>query len=189
MACIFRKSTKDYGLKMVVKNTNYSKYEIERMLKAGSPSEITISQQKLLDISEKIYLFDGIGREDILRITQNVKFRRFQKGDIIMSQGDKSNEIYFILNGLGVVVVGKNTIVANIESGNMFGEMAFLSKKPRNATILAHKEGTTIISFEINEDKCNDMYSYPFSKLYRNIALDLVKKVEASNKKRQHPKL
>lgn len=169
---------------MVIKNTNYSKYEVKRMLEAGTPCEITISQQKLLDISEKIYLFDGISKEDILRITKNVKFKRFQKADIIMAEGDTSKEIYFILNGLGVVVVGNNTVVATIESSNMFGEMAFLSKKPRSATILAHKEGTTIISFEINEEKCNEMYSYPFAQLYKNISLDLVGKLEVSNKKK-----
>lgn len=168
---------------MVIKNTNYTKYEVQRMLEAGNSYELSISQKKLLEISDKIYLFDGITQEDTIRITKNVNFKRYQKGDVIMSEGDKSNEIYFILYGLGVVVVGNNKIVATIDSGSMFGEMAFLTKKPRNATILAHKEGTTIISFEINEEKCSEIYSFPFAKLYKNISLDLTHKIEKSNKK------
>ena len=183
MASVSSKCINDNGLKMVIKNTNYTKQEIERILEAGHASKLTVSQEKLLEINEKIYLFDGIKKEDIIRMTTNVKFKRYAKGDVIMNSGDMSYEVYFILNGMGVVVVDGKKIVATIDSGNMFGEMAFLTKKPRNATILSYKEGTTIISFEINDNKCNEIFSYPFALLYQNIALDLTRKVEIANKK------
>lgn len=169
---------------MVIKNTNYTKQEIERILEAANDIGLTISQEKLLEISDKIYLFDGIKKEDIIRMTANVKFKRYAKGDVIMNLGDKTREIYFILYGTAVVVVEGKKIVATIDSGNMFGEMAFLTKNPRNATILAYKEGTTIISFEINDTKCNEIFSYPFALLYKNIALDLTRKIEVANRKK-----
>lgn len=169
---------------MVIKNTNYTKQEIGRILEAGHAGKLTISQEKLLEISDKIYLFDGISKEDIMRMTTNVKFKRYAKGDVIMNAGDTTCDVYFILNGMGVVVVDGKKIVATIDSGNMFGEMAFLTKKSRNATILSYKEGTTIISFEINDNKCNEIFSYPFALLYRNIALDLTRKIELANHKK-----
>ena len=169
---------------MVIKNTNYTKEEIGRILEAGHANKLTISQEKLLEISDKIYLFDGIGKEDIIRMTTNVKFKRYSKGDTIMNAGETTKEVYFILNGMGVVVVEGKKVVATIDSGNMFGEMAFLTKKPRNATILSYKEGTTIISFEINDNKCNEIFSYPFVLLYKNIALDLTRKIELANQKK-----
>jgi hypothetical protein len=168
---------------MVIKNTHYTRHEIERILQAGCATKLSISQEKLLEISDKIYLFDGIKKEDIIRMTKHVKFRRYVKGDIIMNAGDQTQEVYFILYGTAVVVVEGKKIVATIESPHMFGEMAFLTKKQRNATILAYKEGTTIISFEINDDKCNEIFSYPFALLYKNIALDLTRKIETTNKK------
>lgn len=169
---------------MVIRNTNYTRNEIERILEAANSERLSISQQKLLEISDKIYLFDGIDKEDIIRMTTNVKFKRYAKGDLIMNLGDKTHEVYFILNGSAVVVVEGKKIVATIESANMFGEMAFLTKKPRNATILAYQEGTTIISFEINDTKCNEIYSFPFALLYKNIALDLTRKIEVANRKK-----
>lgn len=168
---------------MVIKNTNYTKEEIARILEAGNACKLSVSQEKLLEISDKIYLFNGIKQEDVIRMTTNVKFKRYAKGDVIMNSGDATKDVYFILNGMGVVVVDGKKIVATIDSGNMFGEMAFLTKKPRNATILSYKEGTTIISFEINDEKCNEIYSYPFALLYQNIALDLTRKIEIANKK------
>ena len=183
MASVSSKYFKDDGLVMVIKNTNYTRQEIERMLEAGQVKKLTISQEKLLEISDKIYLFDGISKEDIIRMTTQVKFKRYTKGDVIMNAGDKTLEVYFILYGTAVVVVEGKKIVATIESPNMFGEMAFVTKKPRNATILAYKEGTTIISFQINDDKCSEIFSYPFALLYKNIALDLTRKIEKTNKK------
>ena len=117
-------------------------------------------------------------------MTTHVKFKRYAKGDLIMNLGDKTHEVYFILNGSAVVMVEGKKIVATIESANMFGEMAFLTKKPRNATILAYQEGSTIISFEINDAKCNEIYSFPFALLYKNIALDLTRKIEVANRKK-----
>lgn len=169
---------------MVIQNTNYTRNEIERILEAANSERLTVSQQKLLEISDKIYLFDGIDKEDIIRMTTHVKFKRYTKGDLIMNLGDNTHEVYFILNGSAVVVVEGKKIVATIESGNMFGEMAFLTKKPRNATILAYQEGTTIISFEINDAKCSEIYSFPFALLYKNIALDLTRKIEVANRKK-----
>jgi len=169
---------------MIINNTNYTKHEIARMLDASESYKLSISEEKLLEISDKIYLFEGISKDEIIRMTKKVNFKKYKKGDIIMNEGDSSKEIYFILYGMGVVVVDNKKIVATIDSGNMFGEMAFLTDKKRNATILAHKDGTAIISFEINDDKCSEIFSYPFAKLYKNISLDLSSKIEKSNKKK-----
>ena len=41
---------------MVIKNTNYTKQEIERILEAANDIGLTVSQEKLLEISDKIFL-------------------------------------------------------------------------------------------------------------------------------------
>ena len=101
--------------------------------KVGYANKLTILQEKFLKISDKIYFFDGISKEDIVRMTTtNVKFKRHPKGD----------------------------------------------------TILSYKEGTTVISFEINDNQCNEIFSYPFVLLHKNIALDLTRKIELTNQKK-----
>ena len=100
--------------------------------KVGYANKLTILQEKFLEISDKIYLFDGISKEDIVRMTTNVKFKRHAKGN----------------------------------------------------TILSYKERTTVISFEINDNQCNEIFSYPFVLLHKNIALDLTRKIELTNQKK-----
>ncbi len=168
---------------MIVKNTIYTESEIARILEAGERRKLSASEKKLLEIYDKIYLFDGIGEEDIVKIVKNVSFKKVKKGDIILQEGEKSPEIYFILTGKVVVVTEKNKIVATIESGYMFGEMTFVTKKSRSASILSNDDKTLLLSFEIDEDKCSEIYAYPFMLLYKNISLDLAKKIEKTNKK------
>lgn len=169
---------------MQIVHTSYTKQEIARILAASEGRKLTVSEKKLLEISDKIYLFDGLDKDAIIRICKNVGFKRYARGDVVLTQGDTGQEVCFVLNGLAAVVVEKKTVVATIEAGSMFGEMAFLTKKPRSATILAHKEGTTILSFQIDEAKCSPMFSYPFAKLYQNVALDLSRKLEKANKRK-----
>ena len=45
---------------MIVKNTIYTENEIARILEAGERRKLTTSEKKLLEIYDKIYLFDGI---------------------------------------------------------------------------------------------------------------------------------
>ena len=168
---------------MIVKNTIYTKNEIARILEAGEKHKLTMSEKKLLEIYDKIYLFNGLNEEDVVKIVKNVSFKKVKKGDIILQEGEKSPEIYFILTGKVVVVTEKNKIVATIESGHMFGEMTFVTKHSRSATILSYDDRTVLLSFEIDEDKCSEVYAYSFVKLYQNIALDLARKIEKTNKK------
>ena len=170
---------------MVIRNTNYTRVEIARIKRATSIKKITPSQKNLMAIADKLYIFRGIEQDAVIRMTKNVKFASFKKGSTIMKEGDNGRDIFFILNGEAIVVIPhlNNKVVARISSGNMFGEMAFITKSVRSATIIGGRNVNTILTFEIDETKHNDMFSYPFSVLYKNIALDLANKIKISNEK------
>lgn len=168
---------------MKVEYTRYTSCEIERIKKAAKSFEISISQKKLFEISDKIYLFNGIKKDNIIKITKNVKFKRYRKGDIVVQEGESGKEIYFVLYG-SCAVVSQGKVFATIKSGYMFGEMAFLTGNLRSATVIIHKEGTTLLSFEIDEEKLTQKYALAFAMLYKNIALDLAHKLKKSNIKR-----
>lgn len=164
-------------------NTYYSQEEIDKIIEAGTPKTASQYEKKLLDISDKLYIFDGLEPDSIQKIVHNVKFNKYKKGQIIISEGDETQEIFFILSGKGAVVVNNTKVVATIDSGNMFGEMAFLTNSPRSATIIAYKENTAIISFLINTQTIEDTSNCPLSNLYQNIALDLSNKLDTANRK------
>lgn len=168
---------------MKVKNTFYTQDEITRILDASRIHSLDAYQEKFFEIYDKLYLFDGISKSDVLNITKDVKFNRYKKGDVIIQEGDKGEDIFFILTGKVAVVVGNKKVVSTIDSGSMFGEMAFMTKKARSATIIAYTESTALISFKIGTERFSQVFAYPFAKLYHNISLDLAKKLEQQNSK------
>jgi predicted nucleotide-binding protein len=69
----------------------------------------------------------------------------FKKDDVIMSEGEDDNDIYFILAGEVEVSIKKN-IVAVRKAGDVVGEMAIVNpSEPRSATLKALGSGAVAL--------------------------------------------
>ncbi len=171
--------------------TTYTASEVKEMLDAASrttrdikPNKITAAQKKLLEVSKYIYLFSGINKDDIIKITNDVKFMEFASGEVAFEQGEKSDEVYFLLRGELAVEVEKDggyKAVAHIKPMQLFGEMAFVSKKPRSARIKSIDPKSTVIKFVVDDDAYEPATCFAFMKLYKNISTIVAEKLEASN--------
>jgi len=72
----------------------------------------------------------------------------FKKGDTIFHEGDVGNEMYIIKTGRVEVVKnihGEEIILAKLQQGSFFGEMALFGDKHRSATIRAIEDSELII--------------------------------------------
>lgn len=73
----------------------------------------------------------------------------FKAGDVIMSEGDHSQEIFFIKEGSVNIYKksesGKEILVTSMKTGEMLGEVGVLMHRPRSATAVA-VEDTILIS-------------------------------------------
>lgn len=70
----------------------------------------------------------------------------FKRGDIVFREGDKSQEAFFIVNGLVEITINTSHGVqslAKISAGEIFGEMGMIMDRPRSATATA-VENTTV---------------------------------------------
>ena len=63
-----------------------------------------------------------------------------KKGEILIKEGDKSNEIFWLLQGELVVIKmlqEREVVLNHIKEGGLVGELSFLDQKPRSATVRA----------------------------------------------------
>jgi len=69
-------------------------------------------------------------------------------GDIIITQGEKDERLFMLKKGkLNVFIQkdGVNKKVGEVQTGELFGEMAFIDKNPRSATVAAATESDVLI--------------------------------------------
>lgn len=86
--------------------------------------------------------------KEIKARAESLMERTFQAGEYVFHQGDVGDRIYIVKSG-EVEVVREDpekgeAIVARLGEGEFFGEMALLSDAPRNASIRAAKNVTTL---------------------------------------------
>jgi CRP-like cAMP-binding protein len=113
--------------------------------------ELSKAVGSLRDIGERIdmqekwktlrYLgfFKDFSDEQITEVVNASEWKDFVKGNVIVTEGEPETAFYIIAKG-GVEVVKNDKVVGLMKQGDCFGEIAFLTRQPRNATIMARTE-------------------------------------------------
>lgn len=96
--------------------------------------------KKMIQALSKIKILQVLPAEEVAQIIPSVKIIRFKAGDTIFRQGDSGSELYFIVEGRVQVVRGTGDatkLIAELEEGDTFGEIALISDQPRTGTVQA----------------------------------------------------
>jgi NTE family protein len=85
--------------------------------------------------------FPGADDDCLLSIAENATWLSIRGGEIVFSQGDPSDAMYIVINGLLAANVrkrsGEETLVDRIGPGEVIGEMGAVVREPRSATVRA----------------------------------------------------
>ena len=98
-----------------------------------------------IDMQEKwktlrfLAFFKDFSDDQITEVVNASEWKEFSKGDIIVTEGEQETAFYIIAKG-GVEVMKNDRVVGIMKQGDCFGEIAFLTHQPRNATIVARTE-------------------------------------------------
>ncbi len=99
-----------------------------------------MERKKIIEFLAKSPLFQSLSHKQLERISQKVKVRQFFPDDIIVWQGQPSNSLFVISNGIVAVKSITNeteNLLAYLMPGNTFGEVGILENQPRSATVVA----------------------------------------------------
>lgn len=98
---------------------------------------------------KQIPLFASLPQEACALLAQKLKTMDYQKGDIIVQEGDHGNSLFILESGLVKVVLGhygdNPQVLARLRAGDYFGEMSLLTGEPRSATVIATVETKAMI--------------------------------------------
>ncbi len=113
---------------------------------------------------------------------QIASYETFQDGQIIFQEGTHGDWIYLIEEGsveISKKMRGRRVVIEILPRGEIFGEMAFISKMPRTATATAIGETTVgIIDRDYYDHEFNKMPD-DFRQVFNTVATRLRKATDA----------
>ncbi len=99
------------------------------------PQEDVEVQEKFNQI-QALEFFKDFNESEIWEIIRACIWQQFQQGSEIIVEGDIDDSFFIITSG-NVEVYKDNSLVGHLQTGDCFGEMSYLSKAKRTATIIA----------------------------------------------------
>lgn len=100
-------------------------------------------------ILKQVPIFRMLGKESIDFIVERLKFKTFSADETICKVGDPGDEMYIIISGeVKICIYGEKNqeqVVANLTSGDYFGEMALLTGETRSASVIATEDSETFL--------------------------------------------
>lgn len=102
-----------------------------------------MDDSRLIEFLQKAPLFEGLPPQDLSRIAEKTKIRQFFPDEIVVFQGQPSNSLFVITNGIVAVkniTHEQENVLAYLMPGNTFGEVGILENQPRSASVTALSE-------------------------------------------------
>jgi len=107
------------------------------------------------DLLQRSELFSGLTPEQIEQIAALGREVVYNASAVVISEGDPSDEMYVIGNGMVEVLVSRGTIpdvpgppqltpIVRLGQGQLFGEMALVDRGARSATVRCVEDGTVL---------------------------------------------
>ena len=94
-------------------------------------------------------LFSGVQQELLEPIVQQSSVQSLQRGDMLFSEGDEANDLYIVLEGRVAIANrsfdGRESVVALMESGDLFGEMPLFRPDGRSADARVLENSSVVV--------------------------------------------
>lgn len=94
-------------------------------------------------------LFSGVQQELLKPIVEQSSVQSLQRGDMLFSEGDEANDLYIVLEGRVAIANrsfdGRESVVALMESGDLFGEMPLFRPDGRSADARVLENSSVVV--------------------------------------------
>ena len=153
----------------------------------GTDLDFTLENRGTVDrLREQYPFFFEFTDDEIIEIFQISNPEIYEKGEVVISEGQSGKRMYFIIDGSARVkkeVNGKSVTLKTLRTGDCFGEMAIIDNMPRIASVVA-LERTNVIA--LNEAVLRHSNPQLCLKLFRSLAMTISEKLRITDKKYMH---
>ena len=97
-----------------------------------------------IDALRGVSLFKQFTDEEVSSLVALSRVRAYKPGEFIVKEGERGTTFYYLLSGQAAVLKGRDPehapVLALLDSGEYFGEMALLDNSARSASVVARTD-------------------------------------------------
>lgn len=123
-----------------------------------------LAVSEILEFLAGISLLSKLSEASLTTLARESRLKQIEKGEILFFQSDESESAYIVYTGKISIVLnsqdGREMVINEMHSGDLFGELGILTKKPRSTSAIARTKsdllvipGNTFIKIVENEPK------------------------------------
>jgi CRP/FNR family cyclic AMP-dependent transcriptional regulator len=95
----------------------------------------------------RIKILAGMSDGQLERFAQFLQAEKVPQWSVVVKQGDHGDAMYFILEGelrVRINIMGKETILATLAAGDVFGDISLFDHGPRSADVVANADSLVV---------------------------------------------
>jgi serine/threonine protein kinase len=129
------------------------------------PIKQETSEEERFALVEVLDFFENFPSNEIWEILRASSWEDYQDGDPIITEGDIDDSFYILVEG-NVVVKKGNTGIGTLTKGDCFGEMGYISKTQRTASIYANGRVSLLKAKSTLMDQASESCQLRFTKVF-----------------------
>jgi CRP/FNR family cyclic AMP-dependent transcriptional regulator len=107
------------------------------------------SESEILKFLKGISLFSELSEASVIALARACRFQQIKKGEILFFQSDAPEQAYIVRSGIISIVLnsldGRDMVINEMRSGEMFGELGILTKQPRSTSAIARTDSEILV--------------------------------------------
>jgi CRP-like cAMP-binding protein len=108
-----------------------------------------------LDLIRRVPLFSLLTPDQALTVAENVIKRRYRRGEVMVEQGHKSDELIILLTGRARELTSdQRVILAVLKAGDYVGEMSMIDNEPHSATVRTELQSDALVLTRAFFERC-----------------------------------
>ena len=134
---------------------------------------------------EQIPLFAGLSTVQLKQMQASMRERLYLEDEVIFNAGDASDSMLVILQGRASVMMnsgGRMVRLTSMRRGGVVGEMGFLDRAPRSATVIAQKQVLAYVLTREAFDALREKWPDTAYILIKNLTLNLAVRLRHTNR-------
>lgn len=132
---------------------------------------VELTQTKKFEIARGLEFFNEFSDEEIDEVVRACSWQSYQSGEKIIREGT-SDRAFFILAAGDVRISIKDKPIASLSMGACFGEMGYIGRTRRTATVLAEGDVSVLKVDATLLDQTSTVTQLRFNQVFMKILLD-----------------